>query len=182
MRSLLSLWLVYVFVSVTAWQANASELQGKVIRVADGDTLTLFIEPIKLDLSIRLSGIDAPEKGMAFGQVSKMSLSDLAFGKSAVVDWGKKDKYGRIVGKVLIDGQDINLVQVQRGLAWHFKEYEMEQPPEDRTAYAQAEAVARTGRIGLWQDKDPTPPWIWRKMQRSAGKEVVVEGVQIDTH
>lgn len=157
-------------------QISANELQGKVIRVADGDTITILIEPIKLDMPIRLSGIDAPEKkGMAFGEASKKSLSDLAFGKTAVVEWGKKDKYGRIVGKVRIDGQDINLVQVQRGMAWHFKEYEREQPAEDRVTYAEAENVARAGRIGLWQDKDPVPPWTWRKAQRADGKEVVVE-------
>lgn len=166
--------LLYLLAGFSA-SIHANELQGKVIRVADGDTLTILIEPLKLDMPIRLSGLDAPEKGMPFGQVSKKSLSDLAFGKQATVEWGKKDKYGRIVGKVRIDGQDINLLQVQRGLGWHFKEYEREQPPEDRATYAQAEEMARAGRLGLWQDKDPVPPWTWRKAKRAAGVEVVVE-------
>lgn len=155
--------------------ALANELQGKVIRIADGDTLTILVEPIKLDLPVRLSGIDSPEKGMPFGQAAKQSLSELAFGRHAVVEWGKRDKYGRLVGKVLVDGVDINLVQVRRGMAWHFKEYEGEQPPFDRAVYARAEAEAATARVGLWRDPDPVPPWTWRKARRAAGKEVVVE-------
>lgn len=154
---------------------HANELQGKVIRVADGDTLTILIEPIKLDMPIRLSGIDAPEKGMPFGQVSKKSLSDLTFGKQATVEWGKKDKYGRLVGKIRIDGQDVNIEQLRRGLAWHFKEYENEQSDEDRTAYSQAEDKARLAGAGLWQDKKPEAPWVWRKAKRAAGQEVVIE-------
>ena len=172
-------WLSALIALLLAWclivPASASELQGKVIRVADGDTLTILIEPIKLDMPIRLAGIDAPEKGMPFGQVSKKSLSDLAFGKVATVLWDKKDKYGRIVGKVLIDGQDVNLEQVKQGLAWHFKEYQDEQSPDDRAAYAKAEVEASAQRVGLWQDKDPTPPWAWRKAKRAAGQDVVVE-------
>lgn len=172
-------WLSALATLLLSWcltvPASAGELQGKVIRVADGDTLTILIEPIKLDMPIRLAGIDAPEKGMPFGQVSKKSLSDLAFGKVATVLWDKKDKYGRIVGKVLIDGQDVNLAQVKQGLAWHFKEYQSEQSPEDRAAYAKAEVDASAQRVGLWQDKDPTPPWAWRKTKRAAGQEVVVE-------
>lgn len=162
---------------LVALSGHANELQGKVIRVADGDTLTLLVEPIKLDLPVRLSGIDSPEKGMPFGQAAKQSLAELAFGKQVVVEWGKRDKYGRLVGKVLVDGQDINLMQVKRGMAWHFKEYEGEQPPEDRSVYARAEADAAAARVGLWRDPDPVPPWTWRKARRAAGKEVVVEGL-----
>ena len=155
--------------------AQTGELQGKVIRVADGDTLTILIEPIKLDMPVRLAGVDAPEKHMAFGQASKQSLSDLAYGRQVLVEWNKKDKYGRIVGKVIIDGQDINIVQVQRGMAWHFKEYAKEQSEEDQAAYAQAERAASAARVGLWQDLDPIPPWTWRKLKRSAGQNVPVE-------
>ncbi len=83
-------WLL-MLTMLLAGTVFAGELKRKVIRVADGDTLTILIEPIKLDMPVRLSGIDAPEKGMQFGQVSKTSLSDLAFGKPATVLWVKKD-------------------------------------------------------------------------------------------
>jgi endonuclease YncB( thermonuclease family) len=151
--------------------AYAAEMTGKVIRIADGDTLTVLVDCAKLDVPIRLAGIDAPEKGMPFGTVSKQSLADLAFGKQVVVEWRKKDKYGRVVGKVLVDGLDVNLEQVKRGLAWHFKEYEGEQSAEDREAYAAAEATAKAAGAGLWKDKEPTPPWAWRKAKRAADVE-----------
>lgn len=168
----------FAIVMLGVWvtlSASAAELTGKVIRIADGDTLTVLIDCAKLDVPIRLAGIDAPEKGMAFGNVSKQSLADLAFGKQVVVVWGKKDKYGRVVGKVLVDGLDANLEQVKRGLAWHYKEYESEQTAEDREAYATAETAAKTAGAGLWKDKEPTPPWAWRKAKRADGEEAPVD-------
>ncbi len=99
--------------------------------VADGDTITV-LDTDKVQHKIRLAGIDAPEKKQPFGNRSKESLSDLVFSKTVTVDTGKTDRYGREVGKVLIDGIDANLVQVQRGFAWHYKAYEREQPAVDR--------------------------------------------------
>lgn len=154
----------------------AAELHGKVIRIADGDTLTLLIDCAKLDVPVRLAGIDAPEKMMPFGNAAKKALSDLAFGKLATIEWGKKDKYGRIVGKVMIDGSDVSLEMLKQGMAWHFKEYEKEQSELDRVMYAKAEVDASSSKAGLWQDKHPMAPWDWRKAQRAAGHAVVVEG------
>jgi len=165
---MLKLFAIAVLGVLAALSASAAELTGKVIRIADGDTLTVLIECAKLEVPIRLAGIDAPEKGMPFGNASKQSLADLVLGKQVVVVWGKKDKYGRVVGKVLADGQDANLEQVKRGLAWHYKEYEGEQTPEDREAYATAETAARAAGIGLWKDKEPTPPWAWRRSKSEA--------------
>jgi len=71
----------------------------------------------------------------------------------------KRDRYGREVGKVLVDGLDANLVQLQRGFAWHYKAFEREQPVIDRNVYADAENEARDGKRGLWADAAPVPPW-----------------------
>lgn len=142
--------------------AHAAELSGRVVGIADGDTLTLLV-PGNVQEKIRLSGIDAPEKGQPYGEASKQALSGLVFGKDVVVDWGKRDRYGRIVGKVMIDGRDACLDQVRAGLAWHFKRYENEQPPADRLSYAAAEAAARSAKAGLWVDPAPVAPWDWRK-------------------
>ena len=81
----------------------------------------------------------APEKKQPFGDRSKQSLSDLVFDKSVTVETNKRDKYQREVGKVLVDGLDANLEQVKRGMAWHYKAYEREQPETDRKVYANAE-------------------------------------------
>jgi len=83
-------------------QAYAELLQGHVVGISDGDTITL-LDDSNIQHKIRLSGIDAPEKKQPFGQASKQSLSDLVYNKAVKVDWTKKDRYGRIVGKVLVN-------------------------------------------------------------------------------
>ena len=118
-------------------QANVDILLGKVIHVQDGDTITV-LDDTNTQHKIRLSGIDAPEKREAFGNISKQSLADMVAGQAVAVDWVKADKYRRKVGKVMLAGLDVNLMQVKRGLAWHYKAYEREQPVIDRLAYADA--------------------------------------------
>lgn len=144
---------------------NAATLQGKVIGVADGDTVTL-LDAQKNQHKIRLQGIDAPEKAQAFGNKSKQSLHEMVHGKEVFVDVQKKDKYGRSVGKILVNQTDVCLEQIKRGMAWHYKQYANEQSPEDRDVYAQAESTARAQSLGLWKDKSPTPPWAFRKQNK----------------
>lgn len=144
---------------------NAATLQGKVIGVADGDTVTL-LDAQKNQHKIRLQGIDAPEKAQAFGNKSKQSLHEMVHGKEVFVDVQKKDKYGRSVGKILVNQTDACLEQIKRGMAWHYKQYANEQSPEDRDVYAQSESTARAQSLGLWKDKSPTPPWAFRKQNK----------------
>ena len=116
------------------FQVQADTLLGKVIHVADGDTITV-LDDTHTQHKVRLAGIDAPEKRQAFGNVSKQSLADMVAGQSVAVEWVKVDKYGRKLGKVLVAGLDCNLVQVKRGLAWHYTKYQREQSPNDRKLY-----------------------------------------------
>jgi endonuclease YncB( thermonuclease family) len=90
----------------------------------------------------------------------------MVFGKDITVVYQKTDQYGRLVGKILIDGMDVNLAQVKAGMAWHYKEYEREQSVEDRDLYAKAEDEARADRRGLWQDADPVEPSAFRKEEK----------------
>lgn len=140
---------------------HGETLQGKVVGISDGDTITV-LDGNKTQHKIRLAGIDAPEKSQAFGERSKQHLSDLVFGKTVTVDWNKTDKYGRTIGKVIVNGQDANLRQVQAGMAWHYKQYEKEQSASDRSSYANSEANARALKVGLWRNATPTPPWDFR--------------------
>ncbi len=141
----------------------AANLTGQVVGVSDGDTLKVLDSGRTL-YTIRLMGIDAPEKGQAFGQKSKQSLSNLVYQRQIEVEWSKKDRYGRIVGKIFTsDGNDVCLAQVSSGMAWHYKQYAGEQIPADRARYAEAEAKARSAGLGLWRDQAPIPPWEWRK-------------------
>ncbi len=141
--------------------ANAENIVGKVIGVMDGDTVEI-LDQSKNTIRIRLEGIDAPEKAQPFGNRSKQHLSDLVFGKQVEVRSNKTDKYGRRVGKILINGEDANLQQLKAGLAWHYKEYQKEQNANDRIIYSDAELTSRKMKLGLWNDPDPTPPWDWR--------------------
>jgi len=159
---------VFVAASILALSLPvlADTLQGRVVSIADGDTVTV-LDASNTQWKIRLMGIDAPEKKMPFGQQSKENLSDMVFNKYVVVGYSKQDRYGRTVGKIIVNGTDANLEQVKAGMAWHYKQYEMEQSPDERVSYAEAEEQARAGRKGLWVNAEPTPPWDWRKEQKN---------------
>lgn len=143
----------------------ADVLQGRVVGIADGDTVTV-LDATNTQFKIRLMGIDAPEKKQAFWQNSKEHLSQMVFNKQVSVEYTKKDKYGRTVGKVIVDGVDANLEQVKAGLAWHYKQYQREQSAEDIAVYVLAEELARNESKGLWADAEPVPPWEWRRQQK----------------
>ncbi|UUZ77399.1 thermonuclease family protein [Polaromonas sp. P1(28)-13] len=144
---------------------NAGIIEGRVVGVIDGDTIDV-LDAAKVQHRIRLGGIDAPEKKQAFGARSKESLSDMVFDKSVTVETGKTDRYGRDIGKILVGGMDVNLEQVRRGFAWHYKTYQREQSANDRRLYDFAESEAKASRRGLWRDVAPIPPWDWRKGRR----------------
>jgi len=134
--------------------------------VADGDTITVLSAGRKSE-RIRLAGIDAPESKQAFGGVAKRNLSALVFGAEVSVEYAKRDRYGRIVGRVLRDGRDAGLAQIEAGLAWHYARYAPEQARAERDTYAGAERAARAARRGLWSDAAPLAPWDWRAQRRA---------------
>jgi endonuclease YncB( thermonuclease family) len=148
------------------FSAQADEITGKVVKVADGDTVTI-LDGAQTQHRIRLSGIDAPESSQDFGKASKKNLSRLVAGKKVTIQYAKKDKYGRIIGKIIHDGRDINLEQLRKGLAWHYKHYQREQPIDEREAYEIAEREAQRARIGLWKQRRPLPPWDYRRQERN---------------
>ena len=140
-----------------------ADITGRVVGVADGDTITVLDARQGLT-KIRLHQIDAPEKKQDYGQRSKQSLSNLVYGKQARVEVFDTDKYGRTVGKVWINGLDANLEQVKRGMAWVYEKYASD------PAYFAAERAAKSGRVGLWDQPTPTPPWVFRHPDRAATK------------
>ena len=152
MKSLLILALCF------ATCVQAADLRGRVVAVSDGDTVTV-LDAERHQHKVRLAGIYAPEKAQAFGQASKISLSDQIFGREVAVTWDKRDRYGRIIGKISVDHLDVCLEQVRRGMAWHYKQYARDQAPDDRVTYAEAEVAARAARAGLWRDVAPVAPW-----------------------
>lgn len=157
--------LLATILSVIAVLGQAATIEGWVVGVTDGDTVTV-LDGSNTQHKIRLAGIDAPEKKQAFGARSKQSLSDLVFDRQVSVETDKRDRYGREVGVILVNGKDANLEQITRGFAWHYKAYEREQSANDRKLYDFAEQEARARRRGLWADVDPMPPWDYRHSKR----------------
>lgn len=138
---------------------------GRVVGVLDGDTVTV-LESGHEQRRIRVAGIDAPEKKQPFGQKSKAKMAELVFGKDVAVEWSKKDRYGRTIGVVLVNGQDAGLELLRAGLAWHYKQYQRDQTQDQRADYGKAEEAARAERIGLWSDGEAVPPWEWRRKRK----------------
>jgi endonuclease YncB( thermonuclease family) len=146
--------------------AIASEYSGRIVGVVDGDTVDLLTEANER-IRIRLAGIDAPERGQGFSRRAKQGLSDLTFNRQVTVSADKLDHYGRLVGKILVAGNDANLQMIRLGLAWHYAKYAGEQSLSDRRMYAETEQAARSARIGLWADPSPLAPWDYRRRRRS---------------
>jgi endonuclease YncB( thermonuclease family) len=153
MRALLPLLLLAL--AQPAW---AEVAVGKVVRVSDGDTLTLLVE--RKQLKVRLIEIDAPESKQAFGARSRKSLGEMCAGQQATVSFQGRDKYGRVLGRVQCQGLDANAEQVRRGMAWVYDRY-----VTDRSLYA-LQNEARAAHLGLWADKTPTAPWVWRAQKK----------------
>jgi endonuclease YncB( thermonuclease family) len=141
--------------------AGAQVITGRVVGVADGDTLTALEGRVRH--KIRLNGIDAPEMGQPFSNQAKEYASSLAFGKTVTVRRRSTDRYGRMVADVeLPGGGSLNREMVRAGLAWWFRRY----APKEREL-ARLEREARDARRGLWAGPaPPVAPWEWRKQAR----------------
>ena len=137
-----------------------ADFSGPVVSVLDGDTIEVLHN--QHAERIRLSGIDCPEKGQAYGKRAKQAASELVFGKEVSLQTFGKDKYGRTLAEVLLpDGTNVNHTLVKDGWCWWYRKY----APGD-TVLDGLEKEAREGRIGLWADPHPMPPWEYRKASR----------------
>jgi endonuclease YncB( thermonuclease family) len=136
-------------------------IEGKVIGIVDGDTFDLLDDSNKT-YRIRMEGIDAPEKGMPFYQVSKKHLGSLCFGQRVALQITQTESGNRKIGfTYLSSGNELSHEMIRAGLAWHFVKYN-----SDRDLAA-LEEEARKERMGLWKDPNPLPPWEIRKIRRS---------------
>lgn len=164
MGRIVSTLLPFLFFTMLLSALPAFAWEGRVVDVADGDTIT--VEPIKGGdrVKVRLYGIDCPETRQPYGQTAKGFISDVALYKAVEVDVAKqgKDRYGRTVATITIKGVGIlQELLLNSGLAWVYPKY-----CKDRSDWYTLEAKARKAGRGLWQDKKPVSPWEWRKMNR----------------
>lgn len=154
MTKIASLFL-FAFTLLSCACANAETFSARVIRVSDGDTITVLRDqnPIK----IRLAEIDCPEKSQAFGQSARAHTADLVFGKTVLVSTLSKDRYGRFVANVSLAGKNLSEELVSSGYAWCYRKY------SKNSELLQEESDAKSARRGLWAEPQPTPPWEYRR-------------------
>lgn len=158
-HTLLYLMVCLLFAGLSHAQ---STIQGKVVGIADGDTITV-LQNFK-QYKIRLYGVDTPEKKQDFGQKAKKFTSDMAFNQQVKVVAYDTDRYGRTVGVVYVDHKCLNQELIKNGFAWVYKRYCKGPFCND---WLQLEHEARENKLGLWIDKNPTPPWDYRKGKSS---------------
>lgn len=149
----------------------AATLDGKVIQVADGDSITV-LDADRVQHRVRINGIDAPEKAQPYGDRARQNMARLVAGKPVTADCHKTDRYGRQVCQVWVQPADcprcdrtldVGHAQLVAGLAWWYRAYAKEQSASDRGQYESAEQQAQARKTGLWQHPDPVPPWEWRR-------------------
>lgn len=161
-RSLVAL----LFVLQLASPALAEQFTGRVVGVSDGDTISVLSSGKAV--KVRLHGVDAPESAQAFGTRAKQTASEMVFGKDVTVRVENIDRYGRTVGEVILsDGRSLNRELVRDGMAWWYRPYARKD-----TELGRLESQARETRRGLWTDKEPTPPWEFRKTKKTATRSV----------
>lgn len=143
----------------------STTITGKVISVADGDTITILTQQHE-QIKIRLSAVDTPEGNQAYGNKAKAFTSFLVKGKNVSIEPETIDKYGRTVAMVFVNGLNLNKEIVANGQGWVYRKYCKGAFCDE---WLEMEKKAREAKIGLWADKDPTPPWEWRHGQNNGG-------------
>jgi micrococcal nuclease len=152
-------WTCLIGVIAGAVSAPASplpQLQGRVIGIVDGDTLKIQVN--RTPITVRLYGVDAPEKKQLFGAKASAFVRALALGKDVTFTVRAKDRNRRLIADVVLnDGRSLSQELVKTGHAWWFRRY----APQDRRLN-QLENEARRARLGLWVDPRAIAPWEWR--------------------
>lgn len=149
--------LCAVWLALGALQASSRPLSGTVVAVHDGDTIS--VRTRDATIRVRLYGIDCPEYRQPFSARARQFTSKMVFKRDVTVRPDGTDQYDRLLGRVFVDGVELNAALVRNGLAWHY-----EIRASDR-ALAEAERYARAARIGIWSQPHPVPPWRWRRQQ-----------------
>ena len=139
--------IILCYLSLLAYPA-------KVIKISDGDTITILTQQRK-QIKVRFYGIDAPELKQPYGKKSNQFLANLIAGEVVEVEENGKDRYKRAIGTIYLNGTDINAQMVANGYAWAYCKFSKK--------YTAQESKAKKQGLGLWRDKEPIPPWEWRK-------------------
>ena len=141
------------FLGVAA--AHAATFNAQVIAVLDGDTV--MVQHDNKKTTVRLAGIDAPEKLQAFGTASRDALAALVLRKEVRVTSTAVDEYSRVIGVLHVGKLNVNAEQLRLGMAWEYSHYHSDK------AMIALQTEAQRARRGLWAGANPQPPWEFRK-------------------
>lgn len=170
--------ILFLLLLVQAFGAEPDILKGRVIRAVDGDTIKVLVlynaaiqenhrKTIRVrhysahqTVTMRIHGIDAPERRQAYGKVSSQFVQREVVGKTIqIVIYNHADRYGRIIADVIYDGgKRLSHESVIAGMSWWYHQYDRRDQDLQN-----AQNIARSRRQGLWKDDRPIAPWDWRK-------------------
>lgn len=153
----LAIFPLAVYILVAPLTSFAESFSAKVVRVIDGDTVQVYNGTT--NTRIRLYGIDAPESKQAFGQKAKQTMIQLAANQVVDIQDHGQDVYGRMLGTIYLNNQDLNAVMVAEGMAWAYRYQGRLTVPQ----YGYLEQNARNAGKGLWSDPHAVEPRQWRK-------------------
>jgi endonuclease YncB( thermonuclease family) len=166
LASLMVIVVTVLYQACATHNTSLKSFEGQVVAVTDGDTIKV-LDDQQREHKVRFAYVDAPEKGMEYGMTAKKSLSDRVYRRQVKVDIVETDRYGRTVGRVWLNDQDVNYQLVKEGWAWHYSFYAKKtQSPDQFDLYQSAEKQAREQQNGLWAGNQVMPPWDWRRNRR----------------
>ncbi|VAX00502.1 hypothetical protein MNBD_GAMMA21-121 [hydrothermal vent metagenome] len=158
------LFYLVLFCLMSTVNAELQTISGKAIKVLAGD-LIVFQDEAKKKYTVRLEGIDAPEKGQEFGQRASQKLDSLLSLSDHQVEivYEHKDRKGHLIATVYPHPKEketisFNKILVEHGFAWAYRKYSMN--------YVNDEEAARKQKKGLWAKSDAMAPWDWRKQKK----------------
>jgi len=151
---------IILIVLFLIWPLPAHAWVAKVVSVSDGDTIKVF-NAGRGQEKIRMYGVDAPERGQQNGDAARTHLVSLISGSVVEIEPVSEDMYGNTVAIVWNREMNISQEMVRAGYAWVYRKY-CDKPFCEY--WFTLESEAKRKKIGLWQESDPVPPWMWRRM------------------
>ncbi len=164
----ITLTLIVLFATNLHMHAYAKQITGKVVKIADGDTITVLQD--NKQHKIRLYGIDTPEKRQDFGQAAKQFLSQKIYNKKVQVEITGEDRYSRKIGIVYLGNDLINEKMVQGGYAWVYQKYCQKAFCKNWIDY---QGMAQKEQLGLWSGSNPIPPWEYRHSKKGKSSKAM---------
>ncbi|WP_336959284.1 thermonuclease family protein [Chryseobacterium contaminans] len=150
-----------------------SQTSGKVIKVSDGDTITVLLKG-NIQKKLRLAEVDCPENGQAFGKNAKQFTSSQVFGKKVTFKETSTDRYGRSIAKIYYDNDKyLSKEVIKAGMGWWYYPYSKDD------SLGKLQEKAQQNKIGLWQDVHAVAPWDYRKMKREQSKNKKIEAAKV---